>query len=193
MSFCCFLICALLNVFLFQDVTECKLSFFTWCLTFELDYCALMSFLISSVSQWEMFMHLKISAAFIFRLLRCFCRCNQRNQARYLLRPETVESLFYMFYVTGNEQYRKWAWAIFTSLRRYARVDGGYAVVENVNSLEADSDSLNPRHSDQMDSYFLSETLKYLYLIFAEQPQNVLSLRQFLLNTEAHLLPVYSR
>jgi len=96
-----------------------------------------------------------------------------------------------MFYITGHEQYRKWAWSIFTALRQYARVDGGYAVVENVNSIEADSiDSL--RYSDQMDSYFLAETLKYLYLIFAEHPQNVLSLKQFLLNTEAHLLPIYA-
>jgi len=118
--------------------------------------------------------------------------CVQRHQARYLLRPETVESLFYMFYVTGQEQYRSWAWAIFSSIRQYARVDGGYAVVENVNSVEADS-SVNPRHTDQMDSYFLAETLKYLYLIFAERPQDVVSLSRFLLNTEAHLLPIYSR
>jgi len=96
-----------------------------------------------------------------------------------------------MFYITGHEQYRTWAWSIFTALRQYACVDGGYAVVENVNSLEADSiDSL--RYSDQMDSYFLAETLKYFYLIFAERPQNVLSLKQFLLNTEAHLLPIYA-
>jgi len=97
-----------------------------------------------------------------------------------------------MYYVTGHEQYRKWAWAIFTSLRLYARVDAGYAVVENVDSLDADAE-VNPRNSDQMDSYFLAETLKYFYLIFADRPQNVLSLKQFLVNTEAHLLPIYQR
>ena len=116
--------------------------------------------------------------------------CVQRGQARYLLRPETVESLFYMYYVTGHEQYRTWAWAIFTSLRLYARVDGGYAVVENVDSMEADIN--NPRNSDQMDSYFLAETLKYFYLIFAARPQDAVSLKRFLMNTEAHLLPIYS-
>jgi len=96
-----------------------------------------------------------------------------------------------MYYVTGHEKYRTWAWSIFTSLRLYARVDAGYAVVENVDSLEANTD--NPRNSDQMDSYFLAETLKYFYLIFAERPQHVVSLKWFLLNTEAHLLPVYAR
>jgi len=103
-----------------------------------------------------------------------------------------VESLYYMYYITGREQYRTWAAAIFTSLQHYARVDGGYAVVENVDSLEPHTID-NPRYSDQMDSYFLAETLKYLYLIFAERPQNVVSLRRFLFNTEAHLLPIYSQ
>jgi len=106
-----------------------------------------------------------------------------------MLRPETVESLFYMYYVTGHEQYRTWAWSIFTALRQYARVDGGYAVIENVNRVD-NKDSF--RHTDQMDSYFLAETLKYLYLIFAERPQGVVPLRRILINTEAHLLPVYS-
>jgi len=96
-----------------------------------------------------------------------------------------------MFYATGNEQYRTWAWAIFLAIRQHARVNSGYAIVENVESVEADSEG-SPRHSDQMDSYFLAETLKYLYLVFAEQPRDVLSLKQFLLNTEAHLLPIYS-
>ena len=96
-----------------------------------------------------------------------------------------------MFYATGNEQYRKWAWAIFLAIRQHARVGSGYAVVNNVESAVADIAD-NTRHSDQMDTYFLAETFKYLYLIFAEQPRDVLSLKQFLLNTEAHLLPVYS-
>lgn len=96
-----------------------------------------------------------------------------------------------MFYATGNEQYRKWAWAIFLAIRQHARVDSGYAFVNNVESVVAGSED-NTRYSDQMDSYFLAETLKYLYLVFAERPRDVLSLKQFLFNTEAHLLPIYS-
>jgi len=97
-----------------------------------------------------------------------------------------------MFYATSNEQYRTWAWSIFSSLRKYARADGGYAVVENVDSVEPDNKD-KPRYTDQMDSYFLAETLKYLYMIFADRPQNVVPLRRFLMNTEAHMLPIYSR
>jgi len=96
-----------------------------------------------------------------------------------------------MFYITGQEQYRTWAWAIFNSVRQYARVDHGYAFLENVESVEMNNINI-PFHTDQMDSYFLAETLKYFYLIFAERPSDVLSLKRFLFNTEAHLLPVYS-
>jgi hypothetical protein len=36
------------------------------------------------------------------------------NQAaHYLLRPETVESLFVMWRVTKDEKYRQWGWDIF--------------------------------------------------------------------------------
>jgi mannosidase alpha-like ER degradation enhancer 2 len=37
-----------------------------------------------------------------------------------------------------------------------------------------------------MPSYFLTETLKYLYLLFA--PDETLDLKQVVLNTEAHPL-----
>lgn len=32
------------------------------------------------------------------------------TNARYLLRPETVESYFYAYRVTGNQMYQEWAW-----------------------------------------------------------------------------------
>lgn len=35
------------------------------------------------------------------------------SDARYLLRPETVESIFYMYRLTGNPLYQDWAWEIF--------------------------------------------------------------------------------
>ena len=35
------------------------------------------------------------------------------NDAHYLLRPETIESLWYMFQVTGNTTYQDWGWTIF--------------------------------------------------------------------------------
>ncbi len=35
------------------------------------------------------------------------------NDAHYLLRPETIESLWYLYYVTGNKTYQDWGWSIF--------------------------------------------------------------------------------
>lgn len=42
-----------------------------------------------------------------------------------------------------------------------------------------------------MESFFLSETLKYLYLLFADD-QDILPLDKYVFNTEAHPLPIYN-
>jgi len=42
--------------------------------------------------------------------------------ATYLLRPETVESYYYLHQVTGNETYREWSWNFFQAIERYASV-----------------------------------------------------------------------
>ena len=47
-----------------------------------------------------------------------------------------------------------------------------------------------PPKRDKMETFFLGETLKYLYLLFGDDP-SVLPLDQWVFNTEAHPLPVY--
>ena len=42
-----------------------------------------------------------------------------------------------------------------------------------------------------MESFFLAETLKYLYLLFADD-QTILPLDKWVFNTEAHPLPIYA-
>jgi len=42
-----------------------------------------------------------------------------------------------------------------------------------------------------MQSFYLAETLKYLYLLFS--PDDLLDLSQVVLNTEAHPLPVFDK
>ena len=42
-----------------------------------------------------------------------------------------------------------------------------------------------------MFSWFLAETLKYLYLLFDDDP-DTLKLDEWVFNTEAHPLPVFS-
>lgn len=47
------------------------------------------------------------------------------------------------------------------------------------------------KYRDMMESFFLTETLKYLYLLLADD-QNILPLNKYVFNTEAHPLPIYS-
>lgn len=55
----------------------------------------------------------------------------QPKNARNMLRPETVESLFYMWRVTGEPKYREWGWQIFQAFQQHSRTpEGAYATVE---------------------------------------------------------------
>jgi len=105
------------------------------------------------------------------------------NDAHYLLRPETVESLWYLYYFSGNKTYQDWGWQIFQGIETYCKVSGGYTTISNVRN------PLDTRPRDMMESFFLSETLKYLYLLFSDRQE--MDLDQWVFNTEAHPLPIY--
>lgn len=102
-----------------------------------------------------------------------------------LQRPETVESIFYMYRATHDPKYREWGWQIFEAFEKHTRVKAGYASIDSVRRPE------NPGHRDKMETFYLAETLKYLYLLFSDNPA-LLPLDKFVINTEAHPLPVYS-
>uniref|UniRef100_A0A8C7P929 alpha-1,2-Mannosidase n=1 Tax=Oncorhynchus mykiss TaxID=8022 RepID=A0A8C7P929_ONCMY len=102
-----------------------------------------------------------------------------------LLRPETVESLFYLYRFTKDRKYRDWGWEILQNFNKYTKVStGGYTSINNVRDPEYPS----PR--DKMESFFLGETLKYFYLLFSDDPE-LLSLDKYVFNTEAHPLPIW--
>ncbi|KAJ7218208.1 glycoside hydrolase family 47 protein [Mycena rebaudengoi] len=104
--------------------------------------------------------------------------------ARYILRPETVESLFIAWRLTGNQRYRAYGWDIFQAIEKHCRVEtGGYASVLNVEEVPV-------TWEDKMETFLMSETLKYLYLLFADN--SVLPLDEYVFNTEAHPLPIFS-
>ncbi|XP_054875317.1 endoplasmic reticulum mannosyl-oligosaccharide 1,2-alpha-mannosidase isoform X2 [Amphiprion ocellaris] len=67
-----------------------------------------------------------------------------------LLRPETVESLFYMYRFTKDTKYRDWGWDILQNFNKYTKIpDGGYTSINNVR------DPVNPGPRDKMESFFL--------------------------------------
>ncbi|KAF6200791.1 hypothetical protein GE061_005237 [Apolygus lucorum] len=107
------------------------------------------------------------------------------NDAHNLLRPEFIESLWYMYQVTGNKTYQDWGWRIFESFEKYTKVDHGYTSIGNVNN-PADT---KPR--DMMESFFLSETLKYLFLLFSDD-RRLLDIQKYVVNSEGHPLPIYT-
>mmetsp|Transcript_25430 Transcript_25430/g.62714 ORF Transcript_25430/g.62714 Transcript_25430/m.62714 type:complete len:248 (+) Transcript_25430:3-746(+) len=93
-------------------------------------------------------------------------------------RPETVESLFYMYRKTGDEIYRNWAWDIFEAMEKhYATMSGGWQGVKDVRQVP-------PQGDDKQQSFLLAETIKYLYLIFSDGED--VHLDEWVFNTEAH-------
>ncbi|KAJ9537567.1 hypothetical protein OSB04_030300 [Centaurea solstitialis] len=99
-----------------------------------------------------------------------------------ILRPETVESLFYLWRLTGNKTYQEWGWNIFQAFEKNSRVESGYVGLKDVNTGVKDN---------MMQSFFLAETLKYFYLLFS--PPSVISLDEWVFNTEAHPLKIVTR
>lgn len=95
----------------------------------------------------------------------------------YILRPENIESSFYLYRKTKNQKYLEMGKTFFESIIKYCKIDEGFASLKNVMSKEK---------TDSMESFFLAETLKYLYLIFA--PEETLDLNKYVFNTEAHPL-----
>ncbi|KAG2213162.1 hypothetical protein INT47_011311 [Mucor saturninus] len=106
------------------------------------------------------------------------------QDAHSLLRPETLESIFLLYRMTGEEKYREWGWKIFEAFEKHTKLEGGgYAALKDVTKLPATKDN-------RMDTFFLAETLKYLYLLFS--PDDIIPLEGYVFNTEAHPLPVFS-
>eukprot|EP01065_Artemidia_motanka_P014896 TRINITY_DN18759_c0_g1_i1.p1 TRINITY_DN18759_c0_g1~~TRINITY_DN18759_c0_g1_i1.p1 ORF type:complete len:775 (+),score=234.79 TRINITY_DN18759_c0_g1_i1:39-2327(+) len=100
----------------------------------------------------------------------------------YLLRPETIESLFYLWRVTRKQRYRDVGWRFFRALMQHCRTPrGGFHGLESVYDSPTEA-------KDQMESFFTAETLKYFYLLFSDD--GALPLDEWVFNTEGHPLPV---
>ncbi len=102
-------------------------------------------------------------------------RTMQITHPGYPLRPEIIESAYYLFRSTKDPKYLEMGRAFFESLVARCRTDAGYTTLKSVVTGEK---------GDLMPSYFLDETLKYLYLLF--RPEGTLDLDKVVFNTEAH-------
>ncbi|KAI9666198.1 MAG: hypothetical protein M1821_004133 [Bathelium mastoideum] len=96
---------------------------------------------------------------------------------KYILRPEAIESVFYMYRLTGEEYWREKGWKMFTAIQAYTSTELGNSAIDDVTKRI-------PKPLDEMESFWLAETLKYFYLLFSD-PSHV-SLDEWVFNTEAH-------
>jgi hypothetical protein len=93
----------------------------------------------------------------------------------YALRPEVIESAYYLHHFTRDPRYLEMGRTFFDSLLKYCRTETAYAALDDVEKKT---------QRDEMESFFLAETMKYLYLLFS--PPDQLDLRSHVFNTEAH-------
>jgi mannosidase alpha-like ER degradation enhancer 2 len=95
----------------------------------------------------------------------------------YHLRPEIIESTYYLYHYTGDREYRRMGEKMFDDFVKYCRTDAGYAALADV---------ISKQQLDEMESFVLAETFKYFYLLFA--PPETLKFDKVIFNTEAHPL-----
>jgi len=110
------------------------------------------------------------------------------KSAGYPLRPEIVESTYYLYHYAGTrasraqstsdldaKHYQEMAAMMWKDFVTHCRTDEGYAALKSVVTKEK---------SDSMQSFLFAETFKYFYLLFA--PPRTLDFDKVIFNTEAH-------
>ena len=103
-------------------------------------------------------------------------RSGEIPYAGYALRPEIVESTYYLSHYTRDPQYLAMGRTLFRDFVAYTRNDVGYAALASVITKEK---------KDRMESFVLAETFKYFYLLFNP---SALDFDHVTFNTEAHPL-----
>ncbi|KAF0919130.1 hypothetical protein E2562_028436, partial [Oryza meyeriana var. granulata] len=108
----------------------------------------------------------------------------QNGQRSYPLRPELIESTYWLFKATRDHRYLDAGRDILASLQYGAKCPCGYCHISDVETHQQD---------DHMESFFLAETVKYLWLLFdlAAGPDNIVENGpyKYIFSTEGHLLP----
>ncbi|KAK4613195.1 Mannosyl-oligosaccharide 1,2-alpha-mannosidase IB [Fulvia fulva] len=108
------------------------------------------------------------------RLPKGFVRLDSKS---YILRPEAIESVFYMYRITGEQYWRDRGWEMFMAIEKATHAPYGHSRIDDVTKEV-------PDQTDGMESFWIAETLKYFYLLFDEPDR--WSLDDWVLNTEAH-------
>lgn len=119
------------------------------------------------------------------------------TDARYMLRPEAIESVFYLYRITGERRYQDVAWSMFEAIEKRTRTAIANAAIRDVTQrmeageagelrrgVGARSEESELDLEDSMESFWTAETLKYFYLVFSEP--GLVGLDEWVFSTEAH-------
>jgi ER degradation enhancer, mannosidase alpha-like 2 len=99
------------------------------------------------------------------------------TEPAYPLRPEIIESTYYLYFFTSDPKYLEMGKVYFDGFHKFCRTDVAFAALKDVETKEK---------ANSMESFFFAETLKYLYLLYA--PRATVDLKSSVFNTEAHPL-----
>ncbi|XP_026497726.2 ER degradation-enhancing alpha-mannosidase-like protein 3 [Vanessa tameamea] len=105
----------------------------------------------------------------------------QVHWGQHPLRPEFLESTYFLHRATGDDHYLQVGKTVLRALQVHTKVPCGYAAVNDVRTRV---------HEDRMDSFVIAETFKYLYMLFGEDKDLPVKLEDYVLTTEAHFLPL---
>ena len=102
----------------------------------------------------------------------------------YKLRPEFIESCFYLYRITGKQKWRDIGWELYLSIVKHCKVENGFAELIDVNNPERG-------HQDVQDSFLLAETFKYAYLLFCNS--SYIPLNEYVFTTEGHIIKHFDK
>ncbi len=102
-------------------------------------------------------------------------KTGKTEEAGYPLRPEIVESTYYLYQYSRDPKFLAMGRQMFDDVVKYCRTNVAYTGLTSVVTKEK---------NDYMHSFVFAETFKYFYLLFA--PDKALDFKNVVFNTEAH-------
>ena len=93
----------------------------------------------------------------------------------YQLNPEVIESAYYLWHYTGDTRYLRNVERYYGDIKEHCRTEIAYSHIEDVRTM---------KKADEMETFFIAETLKYCFLTFDRG--NPVNPDDYVFTTEAH-------
>jgi len=105
---------------------------------------------------------------------------NEITNPSHLNRPYTIESIFYMWRLTGNREWQERGWKLFTKWAEASITDVGFAELQDVTEEITDDGNKYDGYTGNLST----ESLKYFFLLFSDPA--TLSLDEYVFSVAAH-------